>query len=558
MKNNDWKTLDWISKTVGRHKIDILWLLLIQIVLGISGVVNAFALRGLINSAVDGKMQVFWRASALFAGITILQILLRACFRFVEENCRAVMENRLKKRLFSALLHKDYGAVTRVHSGEWMNRLTSDTVVVADGLAQIIPGLGGMLRRLVGAAVMLLVLEPRFGYVIVIGGGTLIGVSLVFRRILKRMHKGVQESDGKVRVLLQEYLSSMLVVRAFSKEKDAETVADHQMAGHKAARLKRVRFSNFCNVGMGVAMHGTYAMGAIYCGFRILHGTMTYGDFVAILQLINQVQLPFANISGYLPRYYACLASAERLMEVEAFTENHEKALPMERFYEQEFQAMGLENVGFSYHDTAKDSEVVLEKLNFEIKKGEFVAFTGPSGCGKSTVLKLLMCLYKHDKGERYICSQNENKPLTEAYRGLFAYVPQGNHLMSGAIREVVAFGDPKGMAQEDKLRRALEIACADDFVYELEMGLDTVLGERGTGLSEGQMQRIAIARAIFSEHPVLMLDEATSSLDEATEARLLQNLRTMTDRTVLLVTHRPAALRVCDRQINFGGKNNE
>ena len=196
----------------------------------------------------------------------------------------------------------------------------------------------------------------------------------------------------------------------------------------------------------------------------------------------------------------------------------------------------------------------VISRLNIEVKKGEYVAFTGHSGCGKSTLLKLLMCLYPLDAGELYLRGVNGETPLTPAWRGLFAYVPQGNQLMSGTIREIVAFGDPGAMAQEDRLARALDIACAGEFVSRLENGLDTRLGERGCGLSEGQIQRIAIARAVFSDRPVLILDESTSALDEDTERRLLSNLRRMTDKTVLIITHRPAALAICDRQIDMAG----
>ena len=199
----------------------------------------------------------------------------------------------------------------------------------------------------------------------------------------------------------------------------------------------------------------------------------------------------------------------------------------------------------------------MIEHLDLEIRKGEYVAFTGHSGCGKSTLLKLLMCLYPLDAGERYLKAlkpggEAVEYPLTSAWRGLFAYVPQGNQLMSGTIREIITFGDPEAMKQEERLEQALAVSCADEFVTTLEDGLDTRLGERGCGLSEGQMQRIAIARAIFSGRPVLILDESTSALDERTEEKLLTNLRRMTERTVLIITHRAAALQICDRQVDM------
>ena len=195
---------------------------------------------------------------------------------------------------------------------------------------------------------------------------------------------------------------------------------------------------------------------------------------------------------------------------------------------------------------------VVLRDIDFSINKGEYIVFTGPSGCGKSTVLKLLMCLYSLDSGKCYMKTTRGNLQLTSEWKNLFAYVPQGNQLLSGKIREIVAFGNQKQSQDDRAIRNALRIACAEEFVMALEKGLDTVLGERGQGLSEGQMQRIAIARAVFSEHPILMLDEATSALDEMTAHRILNNLRLMTDKTVLLVTHRANQKFIFDKEFSF------
>ena len=200
-----------------------------------------------------------------------------------------------------------------------------------------------------------------------------------------------------------------------------------------------------------------------------------------------------------------------------------------------------------------KDMPVVLHDLSISIGKGETVAFTGHSGCGKSTTLKLLMCVYQPDSGERFYTALNgEKQELTGAHRRLFAYVPQDNALMNGTIREVVCFAEPDAANDEARLEKALRIACTDEFISDLDQGVDTLLGERGTGLSEGQMQRLSIARAIFSGSPILLLDEATSALDAETEKRLLQNLREMTDKTVVIVTHRSAALTICDRVLEF------
>lgn len=626
MKKKNRSALMWINGVAGKAKIQIIILLLVQSVMGICDVASAMFLRNLVNKAVDKEQDGFIVAVAAFVGLIIVRIALRAVYRFLEEFMRSAAENRLKGRLFEALLHKDYASVSRVNSGEWMNRLTSDTVVVADGMAQILPGVAGMAVKMAGALAAILYMEPEFIFILAPGGALLIFFTYSFRKILKKLHKRIQESDGRLRVFFQERLGAMMIVRAYAQEDRTAEQAGELMKTHRAAKMKRNHFSNICNIGFASAMNGAYVLGAAFCGYGILNGTMSYGNLMAVLQLIGQIQNPFANITGYLPKYYAMLASAERLMEAERLADSkymemtepegtseqertaepegtaesektaepedgmdiHELpcGTPEQEFYRKSFRGICMEDVSFTYQPPVSDGTVisdissvsdasqtsntpealdapqtsnepqmmpvVLSGMGLEIRKGEYVAFTGHSGCGKSTVLKLLMCLYPPDSGGLYLLSDEGKRPLTSHWRRLFAYVPQGNQIMSGTIREIITFGDPQGMREEERLGRALQIACADGFVAELEQGIDTLLGERGAGLSEGQMQRIAIARAVFSDHPILLLDEATSALDEAVEMKLLANLKAMTDKTVIIVTHRMAALSICDKEIKF------
>ena len=554
-------TLQWLSIAAGKAKLLVGVLVAVQAVLSVSSIAFAFVLRRIINMAVDGVQGGFWASLALLVGILLGQIVLSAASRFLSEYTSAAVENRFKHRLFAALLTGNYASVTAVHSGEWMNRLTSDTTIIAGGVTQIVPGLIGMLVRLFGALAAILWLEPRFFWVLVPGGAAMLALTYGFRKILKRLHKNIQEADGTLRVFLQERLESLLIVRTFAKEQQTAAQAASLMEQHKAARMKRSNFSNLCNIGFAGAMNGAYLLGIGFCGYGILTGTMSYGNLMAIMQLVGQVQSPFANITGYLPRYYAMLASAERLMEAEAFAPDSEHPLAEEKvleFYRTKLTALRLEHASFTYQPPVRAEEeqppmpVVLKDIDLTIRKGEYIAFTGPSGCGKSTVLKLLMCLYPLDAGSRTLETISGTQPLTAAWRSLFAYVPQGNQLLSGTIRDIVSFGDPCKAQDDAGILRALRIACAEDFVQKLEKGLDTMLGEHGQGLSEGQMQRIAIARAVFSEHPILMLDEATSALDEATAQQLLENLRRMTDKTVLMVTHRADQTEFFDRELSF------
>ena len=554
----------WLYTVTGGKKLYILALILVQALYGASGVFYALFLRNIVDAAVEKDAAGFGHSIVLIVLLVAAQLVLLALIRWLSELAKSSFENLFKARLTDTLLHKDYLTVSAIHSGEWLNRLTSDARIVADNCADILPGLAGMAVKLVSALWMILVLEPRFAGVLIPCGVLLAFFSWLFRKELKRLHKVVQEADGRLRVFLQERIGSLLIIRSFSTEKQTETEADEKMREHQSARMQKNRFTNLCHTGFGAALNGIYLLGVGWCSYGILLGTISFGTLTAITQLISQIRAPFANITGYLPKYYTMLASTDRLMEAEAFPDDDGGTVELPEIlelYKNHLSSLGLQDVSFTYFPPAEtpaslnkeNMPLVLEHLTFSLRKGEYVAFAGQSGCGKSTVLKLLMCVYQPESGRRYYESPDrEIHPLTGAHRRLFAYVPQGNQLMHGTIRQIVSFAAPETARDEARLKNALTVACAEEFVSELEHGADTLLGERGAGLSEGQMQRLAIARAVFSGSPILLLDESTSALDEATESRLLSNLRSMTDKTVVIVTHRRTALSICDRVLTF------
>lgn len=553
------KEVKWLYDIADTKKRYVVVLIMLQTLLSVSSVIYALLLRNAIDEAVAKNRDGFFLYVEIIIGVVVLQIMIRALDRYLEEYLRTSIENACKEVVFRNILQKDYESVTNQHSAEWMNRLTSDTTVCANGIVEILPRLIALVVKMVSAFAMIIVLEPNFVWILVPGGLFALILTYVFRKVLKKLHKEVQEKDGKLRVLLQDHISSLLVLKAFAVEEQSEQEAFEKMREHQKARLKRINFSNICNTGFAVAMNAIYLIGGVgYCGYGILMGTVSYGTFTAMLQLIGQIQSPFANITGFLPRYYAMLASAERLMEVETFGNDCEQGvkelLEVQDFYKNTFKSIEFEKVGFTYHpsDGCEDVSVVLKQLDLSICKGDYVALTGQSGCGKSTVLKLLLSLYDIDEGARYLVGDKRNFELTSEWRRLFSYVPQGNHLMSGTIRELVSFSNKRYMQDDERIRKSLEIACAWEFVDELENKMDTLLGEKGQGLSEGQMQRLAIARAVFSNNPIMLLDEATSALDEATECMVLDNLKKMTDKTVVIVTHRMKALEICNKVAHF------
>ena len=539
-------TIRWIGRALGKQKWLIGILAIIQSALAVSGIVFALLMRQAIDTAVAGEPLAF-RVSIICLAVLILgQIGLRFLNRFVEDDTRAVIENRLRQKVFHGILEKEYGEVRTYHTGELMNRITSDASVITDGAVTLLPSLLSMVVRILGVLLVMGAIEPGIALVFLIGGCLVAALSILPRRLQKRMHKKVQEVDGEVRSFLQEALESLLVVHAFGCEDKIEKIGENHMQNHRRVRRKRSHVFNLFGSGLRFLIQCGYIFGFTWCGLGILNGRISYGTMTAVIQLIGQIQTPFANMGSTFPKYASMLASAERLIELTESQANQPKpdmSRTREEVYET-LQSICFEEVSFSYDA----DRPVLHNESFTVKKGEFVALIGSSGIGKSTIMKLLLSVYQPNEGEIFLRLQDGKRNLKELPAGMFAYVPQGNYLMSGPIWQVVGFAEKSDTIDRDKVEATCKAACAHEFIMELPQGYDTVLGERGHGLSEGQMQRLAVARAVYSGCPILLLDEATSALDADTEARMIASLKQLSDYTVFLVTHRKDVWELCDR----------
>lgn len=540
------KTIKWIGQALGSRKWLIALLCVIQSVLAISGIVFALLMRRAIDCAVSGQMTEFYRSAIGIAVLVFMQIGLRAMNRFVADDTNAVISNRLRQKMFHGILKSEYGDIKEYHTGELMNRITSDVSVITDGAVTLLPSILSMAVRIVGILLVMQTIEPWFVVVFLVGGCLVATLSVIPRKFQKHLHKRVQEADGEVRSFLQESLESLLVIHAFGCEEKIEAENADKMKNHRRARRTRSNVYNLFGSGLRILMQCGYLFGFTWCGIGILQGRITYGTLTAVLQLIGQIQTPFANMGSTFPKYASMLASAERLMEI---TENVSQEKNEHTGQTREEVYARLENITFDHVSFAYDCDrPVLQSECFSVKKGEFAALIGSSGIGKSTIMKLLLSVYQPTEGDIKIRLQDETIGLQKLPKGMFAYVPQGNYLMSGPIWKVVGFAENSDSIDREKVEEACKVACAHEFIKELPNGYDTILGERGDGLSEGQMQRIAVARAVYSGCPILLLDEATSALDADTERRMISSLKEMSDYTVFLVTHRKDVWELCDR----------
>ena len=510
----------------------------------------ALLMQRAVDAAVAQNSAAFWPALALFAAALLAQVVLSAASRWLSESAQARMENALRTRAAGAVMSAGRLPEGRA-SGEVASVLTSDVSCVAESVVSIVPEAASMLVRAVAALILMFAVAPALAALFVVAGALGVAGSLVMRRWLKGLHAAAQAAEGSMRARLQETLESLVVIRSFGAAGRVMEGLAGLMDDQLAARERRAGGKAASGAVFNLAMQLSYLAGFGYGCWGILTGRVSYGTLMALVQLVGQVRAPFTSLSGLFPQSAAMSASCERLRAVEPAARGERRPARGTSFAALRFRGVYFGYAGGSH---------VLDSFDAEVRAGEFVAVTGPSGVGKSTMLMLALGMEDPAEGtvEVEFAGPGGADAAVEAIAaadlapGTFAYVPQGNMLMSGTVRDAVTLADRSGEG-DSALDESLYAACALEFVDALPQGVDTPLGEHGSGLSEGQMQRLAVARAVYSGAPVLLLDECTSALDEATEHEMLDRLRAL-GRTVVIVTHRPAALSICDRTINLGG----
>lgn len=451
-------------------------------------------------------------------------------------------QNRMQQQMLNRIMQSEWHSKAHHHSGDILNRLEIDVSNVVTFLTETIPNTLSVLMMFIGAFFCMFAMDKTLAVILVAIIPLFLAVSKIYMQQMRRLTREVRDSDSRVQAVMQETIQHRMVIKTLEACNDMVQRLENTQAKLRKNVVRRTSFSIFSNFIINFGFALGYLIAFLWAAIRMSAGTLTFGGMTAFLQLVNKIQSPARNLTKLAPAFVSVFTAAERLMEL--------AAEPLEE--QGEPITVGapcgirLENVTYKYEDGTKN---VISNLSFDFRPGSCTAILGETGAGKTTLVRMLLALMKPKEGRIVLYNDMEEHTLSPRMRCNFVYVPQGNTLMSGTIRENLRLGKPS--ATDEEMKEALLMSCAD-FVFSLPDGLSTKCGEQGGGLSEGQAQRIAIARALLRDKHIMVFDEATSALDGDTECRLLGNILDNNSRTVIFITHRPAVLQYCNEQLHL------
>ena len=514
--------------------------------IGLLSVVVSLAQVWAVQRAVDvasghAEGSIYWSVGVM-AMLILCGYALRICSIWVRNILGIKAQNRMQQRMLDRILRSEWTGKETHHSGDMLNRLEQDVGTVVGFLTETIPNTLSVVAMFVGAFVYLFSMDKVLAFVIVGIIPVFVLLSRLYVGQMRRLTRQVRDSDSKVQSVLQETIQHRMLIKTLESDSVMVDRLESTQSELRHRVVRRTAFSVVSNLILNVGFSIGYLIAFLWAALRMSDQTLSFGGMTAFLQLVNRIQGPARDLTKLAPAFVSVFTAAERLMELEENPlEEQGDPIPLTAPC-----GVRLEHITYAYDDG--DSNVI-EQLDFDFYPGSCTAVLGETGAGKTTLIRLILALLHPNEGKVILYNQQEQKELSPLMRCNFVYVPQGNTLMSGTIRDNLRLG--KLNATEEEIKAALEMSCAS-FVMDLPDGLDTVCTEAGGGLSEGQAQRISIARALLRNRPIMLFDEATSALDPETERQLLHNILSNHDKTVIFITHRPAVVDYCDQTLHL------
>lgn len=512
---------------------------LMSVVVSLAGVWAVQHAIDVASGMVEGS--IYW-AVGLMGALVICDFALNISGIWVQNILGIRAQNRMQQRLLDRLLRSEWHGKDQFHSGDVLNRLEFDVSNVVNFLTQTIPGTLSVLAMFIGAFCYLFAMDAVLALITVAIIPVFAAVSKIYVAQMRKLTKDVRTEDSRVQSTLQETIQNRMLIKTLESETPMINRLEKTQSVLRHKVVKRTAFSVFSNLVLNFGFALGYLVAFLWAALRMASHTLTFGGMTAFLQLVNRIQNPAKSLTKLVPAFVSVFTAAERLMELE---ENplEEQGEPIKV---KSPCGIRLRDATYAYDSVDGD---VIRNLSFDFHPGTCTAILGETGAGKTTLVRMLLALIQPQKGSASIYNGSKEISLTPRTRCNFVYVPQGNTLLSGTIRDNLRLG--RLSATDEEMKDALHKSCAN-FVFDLPDGLGTVCGEQGGGLSEGQAQRIAIARALLRNRPVMLFDEATSALDPETERQLLKNILADNGKTIIFITHRPAVTEYCDQTLRI------
>ena len=492
------------------------------------------------SGSIEGNL--YW-AVGVMAVLILLDFALNIAGTWVRNILGIKAQNRMQQRMLDRLLRAEWKGRNHHHSADILNRLEFDVNNVVNFLTETIPSTLSVLAMFIGAFLYLFSMDKVLAVIVIGIFPMFLAVSKIYVGQMRHLTRQVRDSDSKVQSVLQETIQHRMLIKTLESDSAMVERLGNTQSELRHRVVRRTKFSVFSNMVVNFGFAFGYLVAFLWAAIRMSAHTLSFGGMTAFLQLVNRIQGPARNLTKLVPAFVSVFTAAERLMELEE-DPLEEQGTPI---YIKAPCGIRLQNVGYAYEDGGGDK--VIDGLSFDFKPGSCTAILGETGAGKTTLVRMILALVQPQDGKIEIYHGSTHQALSPLHRCNFVYVPQGNTLMSGTIRENLRLG--KLDATDEEMLHALHVSCAD-FVNDLPDGLNTLCSEQGGGLSEGQAQRIAIARSLLRDRSVMLFDEATSALDPDTERQLLNNILSAHDKTIIFITHRPAVIDYCDQTLKL------